>query len=365
MQPHLIEIDHPSLVESIDERFDNITNLMSPNSLVYGSALTSLISGLASNGDLDIAVSSMEYSSMASNLADSTKWIQIEGAAIRESSHGFGRGTIALSSGPTSKKSKYKDSSMPIGRVVAFESVTGHKVQIMQSKSDTGDPLEDALNIIRNVDFSFCGMAMDRYGRLLESIPHAFSDCIAQVIRIANYRAETSPDRMKSRLNKYLKRGWQLSIAYDQVLKNLKATEPKPKKPKRFAPGAPSKLCKVVIRGGRNVVSIHPKVIAYLPKTMLELRISEAFSYANVEGPSFIRGKNSLILDSQNFVVAKGAARKAADAVNQHLDNRYDLINKIFKRKKPKPEKASWYEAKSKPEVATYHYTGTSTSSNF
>jgi len=372
MQSHLIEIDYPSLVESIDERFDNITNLMTPNSLVYGSALTSLISGLPSNGDLDISVSSMEYSVMARNLADSTKWIQVEGDTIRESNQRpgssvkFSNGVTFSTSGTDRKKSKYESGAMPVKSILAFESVTGHKVQIMQSKASTGDPLEDSLDIIRSVDFSFCGMAMDRYGRLLESIPNAFSDCIAQVIRIANYRAETSPNRMKSRLNKYLKRGWQLSIAYDQILRNLKAAKPKPKpKPHKKGISKTPKPCKVIRYDGHNVIGIHPKVMTYLTTSMLKTRITEAFSYLMLDAPTFAKGRNFLIVNSPAFnSTTPHIIDKAVDAINTHLENSYDLNAKLFKKKKSDPRPSS-YRYETKPLMHQYAAaTSTSTSTS-
>ena len=48
-------IDQPFVIEMIDERFDNISIMLTDNALVYGSSITSIMSGLPANGDLDIA----------------------------------------------------------------------------------------------------------------------------------------------------------------------------------------------------------------------------------------------------------------------------------------------------------------------
>lgn len=224
---HLEEIDHPSLIEFIDERFDGVTSLMTPNAVIYGSSLTSLISGLNADGDLDICASPSEYNDVAKNIQASSKWLQIEGTEVPDACHfNIDNGGHSLSHtlfGVEKSKNPYKDiPDFPLEETVAFKNITGAKVQLIKAKSNTTDPLHDSLSVVRKVDFAFCGMAMDRYGRLLESLPHAYSDCLARVIRIANYRAGDMPERMAGRLKKYLDRGWGLSIAYDLIFENMR-----------------------------------------------------------------------------------------------------------------------------------------------
>lgn len=236
---YLVEIDYPSLVEFIDEKFDNITNLLTSNAVMYGSSITSLISGIKSDGDLDVSISPLEYSTLLQRLHDSEKWLQIDGAAP---------GWKFSWKAKPKLKNPYEDiPDFPLSETVSFKTVSGAVVQIIRSKSASGDPLHDSLEVVRKVDFAFCGMAMDRYGRLLETIPNSFSDCKAGVIRVANYRAGEDLERVRGRLDKYVKRGWSLSASYDTIfdgyrrkdkeLEEAKAKEQLKKKTTKKKPG--------------------------------------------------------------------------------------------------------------------------------
>jgi len=233
-EQYLKEIDHVSILESIEEVFDHATSLMTPAAVMYGSTITAMIAGLPIVGDLDIAVSNQEYMGLCQNFSSSVKWVQINGKSIPErrlpsfDSHKFAMPSSSMSSSYGSSKSKastsnpYKDAEhMPINRTVSFQTVNDARVQIMESKSRTGDHLEDALEIVRKVDFTFCGMALDMYGRMLETIPHAYDDCLQRVIRIQDYQHRTDPAALVMRIQKYLKRGWHLTMSIDQALLNL------------------------------------------------------------------------------------------------------------------------------------------------
>ncbi|RLI61970.1 MAG: hypothetical protein DRO67_07560, partial [Candidatus Asgardarchaeum californiense] len=74
--------EQPFIIEIIDEKFDNISTMLTDNAAVYGSSLTSIISGLPANGDLDIAVSHIEFIELCTNFANSSKWKQISGNII-------------------------------------------------------------------------------------------------------------------------------------------------------------------------------------------------------------------------------------------------------------------------------------------
>ena len=218
-EKHLVEIDHVSVIEAIDEKFDGITSIMPLNSVMYGSTVTALIAKLPIVGDLDIAVSSQEFGKLTRNIAASVKWIQTAGPTILESGLRFNSTRrIALSS-PEDKYGKAKQ--MPISKVVSFQAVNNATVQIMEAKEMTGDMLEDALSVVRKVDFTFCGMALDRYGRMLETIPYAYDDCVQRVIRIKDYQHQTDPKQLKARIHKYVERGWNLTFSIDQAMMNL------------------------------------------------------------------------------------------------------------------------------------------------
>lgn len=246
---YLVEIkDHPSFIEHIDEKFDGISNLMTPNAVIYGSSLTSLISRIYADGDLDISISPQEYNTLAQRVQASEKWLQVEGEEVKVNRHWrFGSHLFKAS-----KSSNYKDiPDFPMDEAVAFQTTNGAKVQLIKAKSNSYDPLNDALEVVRKVDFVFCGVAMDCYGRIIEAIPHAYSDCLAGAIRVANYRPGENPDRVKARLEKYIKRGWQLSISYDTIFANLRKASEEAKKKGKPAEKATSIKFQECMREGR------------------------------------------------------------------------------------------------------------------
>ncbi len=244
---YLKEIEKPSLAETVDERFDSITTMLTPNAVLYGSTITSMIAGLPIEGDLDIAVSHLEFMRVAKNLANSTKWLQVEGSRITEDdfsrkankpspynpgkaserdSESMPRGYVrsSFAEKPRPPKSYGNAPNLPISQVVAFKTVNDVRVHIMQSKGDSGDPLEDALALVRSVDFVFCGIGMDKYGRLLEVIEGAYDDCCQRTIKVAQYSPLMKPSKLKQRFDKYIERGWSLGIDIDQAIDNLNKT---------------------------------------------------------------------------------------------------------------------------------------------
>lgn len=241
---YLKEIEKPSLAETVDEHFDSITTMLTPNAVLYGSTITSMIAGLPIEGDLDIAVSHLEFMSVAKNLANSTKWLQTEGNRITEDdfsrkvsksplynppktserdSEAMPRGYVRTSFAekPRPPKSYGGAPNLPISQVVAFKTVNNVRVHIMQSKGDSGDPLEDALTLVRSVDFVFCGIGMDKYGRLLEVIEGAYDDCCQRTIKVAQYSPLMKPSKLKQRFDKYIERGWSLGVDIDQAIGDL------------------------------------------------------------------------------------------------------------------------------------------------
>lgn len=229
-EKHLKVVNHVSILEAIDEVFDGATSLLTKNSVMYGSTITALIANLPICGDLDVAVSKMEYSKLCQNFASSAKWIQVSGIPVKEKKikpkFSFGDGfshnlppTHTLSSQPINQYGGVKH--LPVSGVITFKTVNGSCVQIIESSSVSGDAFTDAVNIVRNVDFTFCGIAVDRYGRMLEVIPHAYSDCLQRAVRIQNYNSEIDPERLRNRIFKYVHRGWDLTFSIDQAMLNL------------------------------------------------------------------------------------------------------------------------------------------------
>lgn len=218
-EKYLEEIDHVSILESVDEVFDGISSMMTENAILYGSTITALLTGLPILGDLDVSASSSEFMTLAQNIASSTKWVQVEGSNIPEK-HGENGRRLGLR---PSSGNPYADAKhLPVNDVVAFEGVNNARIQIVKSRVTSGDPLEDALHVVRKVDFVFCGLAVDKYGRVLEVIPGAYSDNSQRVIRILDYQHRLDATRLRFRFNKYLKRGYSLAVSIDQAMANLR-----------------------------------------------------------------------------------------------------------------------------------------------
>lgn len=219
-EKHLVEINHVSILESVDEVFDGISSMMTENAVLYGSTVTALLTGLPIRGDLDVSASASEFMTLAQNIASSTKWVQVEGSNIPEKHGDSGRrlGGVRSSGGNPYGDAKH----LPVNDVVAFTGVNGARIQVVKSRTTTGDPLEDALQVVRKVDFVFCGLAVDKYGRVLEVIPGAYSDNLQRVMRILDYQHRLDPTRLRSRFRKYLDRGYSLGVAIDTAMANLK-----------------------------------------------------------------------------------------------------------------------------------------------
>jgi hypothetical protein len=230
-EKYLKEIDHVSVLETVDERFNGISALMTKNAVLYGSTVTGLLTGLPIVGDLDIAVSTNEYRSMIGNVAGSVKWIQTDGKTVSEkmswrpSGHDLVSGSNPGGLVPSSEKKSYAEiKHLPVSNVVTFETINEARVQVMESKTQTGDTLEDSLEIVRKVDFIFCGLAIDRYGRVLEVLPNAYEDCIQRVIRMSEYNPEMSSERLQARITKYMARGYSLATSIDEIMRKLANT---------------------------------------------------------------------------------------------------------------------------------------------
>lgn len=262
---HFKEIDHPSITEFIDERFNGITSLMTDNALIYGGAINSVLAKIPIQGDLDIAISSAEFMKLATSISSSTMWLQIDGDRIPE------RNTGALSHVFSSKKiSKYgEELALPLNKIATFETVNGARVQVVQAKTQTGDLMEDALSIIRAVDLRCCGVAMDKFGRLIEAVEGGYSDCLERVLRINKYDPLRDAENTRARIAKYLNRGWQLGTSIDTIMENFrKAKEEyarqqaarshsKRKKSGKFPDG----MFVVKLTDGRGAIKIFKEII--------------------------------------------------------------------------------------------------------
>jgi len=342
---YLEEINHVSVLESVDEVFDSATSIMTPNAVMYGSTVTALITGLPICADLDIAVSNQEFMTLCKNFASSVKWIQTDGKRIPERkasdfSHKFELPSSGISPATPGQKVKnpYAEAKhLPISKMVAFEAVNNNRVQIVESKTMTGDRLDDALEVVRKVDFTFCGIAIDRYGRVLEVIPHAYDDCRRRIIRIQNYQPLTDPACMKERLYKYIRRGWGLTMSIDQAMANLdKAKREHAKKlSKKSKRKKPRPISLFTVKKNSRlgyVLETKPEVRRMIGSNSLIISAAKklANKHFDTKLESTIDARGHLIFWVHSKTMSGTIARELTDMISEYLSKRYKIdYNKV------------------------------------
>ena len=215
---YLKEINHPSLIEMIDEKFYGITSLMTDHSLIYGGSVNSIIAGLDIKGDLDISASQGEFMVLAQNISSSTMWVQTDGDNIPERGSSPGRWTLQ---GKIRMKDYGDGGNLPLNKIAQFETVNGAKVHVLQAKDRTGDFLEDALSIIRAVDLRCCGVGLNKFGQVYEAVEGGYTDCLNRTLMINKYDPLKDAESTRIRIQKYLDRGWQLGTSIETIMENF------------------------------------------------------------------------------------------------------------------------------------------------
>jgi hypothetical protein len=208
-----IETEIP-LIEIIDEKFFGACHMMTPGSVIYGGTIAAVILGEKIQGDLDIAAGRFEAGELVERFIASPKWIRNPKNALS-----------------MARQKKYAESCLKgkIEDINTFRTFDKNLVQIVSSSSMLRDGFENALYVVRNVDFSFCALAMDYQGNLFETVQGAYADCIAKRIRIIRKDEELNVDSLRSRLNKYFQRGFSFDGNHEEVIKRvaeLKAKSP-------------------------------------------------------------------------------------------------------------------------------------------
>ncbi|MFN3329419.1 MAG: hypothetical protein ACK419_00655 [Pyrinomonadaceae bacterium] len=197
-----IETTIPFL-EIVDEKFFGVTQFLTESSFIFGGAVVSMLLGEPIAGDLDIVVSQQKSTELIYNIMSSPKWIK--------------RG----------KSENYANSNLErhINQIITFSSFDDVKLQVVVAQSRTENQIEDALTVVRGVDFSFCALAVDFQGRMFEVLRGAHEDCLKRMIRIVRDKNELSSKNLKLRLDKYIQRGFVCFENYTKLLKEIKDRE--------------------------------------------------------------------------------------------------------------------------------------------
>lgn len=213
MPGYLKEIEDADWVQEIVmERFDNALELMTPTSIIYGGAIRDCVAGKELLGDLDLAITDVEFDSISGKFNTNPKWIPY----IKKQS-----GMSIKSSGDLATK------FAPFSGISSFITMGGKIVQLITSKYQDRDPLQSVLSVARKVDIVCCGMAMLCDGRVFETVPGAYQDCVDGVLRINKNSDTIYTDALKARVEKLVNRGWKNTIDVDRVIRDHEDTKEK------------------------------------------------------------------------------------------------------------------------------------------
>jgi len=242
---YIENLDTPWVLETIAEKFDNATDLLTTNSVVYGGAVRDALAGLELLGDLDIAVTADEAGRLNNAFKNSVKWVMthIDGkrqpqtlprlnASAKDAPGGGWRPSSMprLSSRPMSARNAGYGRHVPISSLTTFTTIGGAKVQIMVSKSPHKGKFDNALYVPRNVDIRCCGVAMDIDGNVYEVVKGAYQDCKDKVLRVNKLTSALDVPRMIDRIAKLEKRGWKNEINVKEVEKKVNTLVAKEKR---------------------------------------------------------------------------------------------------------------------------------------
>lgn len=208
---HIKQFEVPHILEILTERFENAPALMTRNSFMFGGAINAIISGIEKWQDLDIVTAQHEYDVLFSRFAESPKWIQLK---TTEDAKDSSKKTNALISGNDAP-------NLPMTHQAVFEeSIDKARVNIIKARQHN-NIIDSIIELLSTVDFTCCGVAVDRRGRVFEFVPHGYQDCVDGILRIGPSPA-SGVKNLASRLEKYLNRGWAMSASMESMRKAMK-----------------------------------------------------------------------------------------------------------------------------------------------
>ena len=200
------KIDLPFASDLIAEKFDNILELLHPNALAYGGAIRDITAGLSLKGDLDIVAAGADYDYCISKVSNSGKWRKVNtvSAIVRKI-----------------KGSDYS-SNKAIKKVSTFETFGNKRVELIKAVTQLDKHnLTATLEVIKTVDITCCGVAMDIYGNAYEILEGARQDCLDRVLKLNSLNSDSNIENLKNRIIKLEKRGWTSRINLDKATKML------------------------------------------------------------------------------------------------------------------------------------------------
>jgi len=199
----LIRVDHKKEItntgwvnEKISEIFDDATEMMSENSIIYGGAIRDALAGMTLSGDIDIAVSTKEYDSVVAKFRSSVKWIAKNNL-----------NNIRMNS----SKPDYRIWLPKLSNMSSFVHMNGNIAQVISVST------KDVCSIVRDVDIVCCAVIMTYDGHVFEVVAGAHDDCIAKVLRLNKTKSIVNINGTPERIKKLVGRGWKSLITDKQI----------------------------------------------------------------------------------------------------------------------------------------------------
>lgn len=182
--------------EKISEVFDDATEMMSENSIVYGGAIRDALAGMELSGDIDIAVDHREYDGMIAKFRSNVKWISKNNLRVDRKS---------------GSKSDYRMWLPKLLGLSSFVHVNGNIAQVIAINT------KDVCSIVRDVDIVCCAVIMTCDGRVFEVVEGAHEDCVAKVLRLNKTKNIINISETPERIRKLTNRGWRSLITDKQI----------------------------------------------------------------------------------------------------------------------------------------------------
>lgn len=203
------------VIELISEQFDDAMNMMTPNSVIYGGAVRDCLAGKDLIGDLDIAVSESECTTMINKFVKNPKWVNV-------SNKGSGTHYKKFGSAPTLFGLPPRRGTSPrTPQIMTFKTLGNKTVQIIILSPTEDDPFQTVTTMVKQVDIVCCGVILTNDNKVFEVVPNAYKDCKKHVLHLNNMDYVKDIDSFKQRIEKLSERGWINEINIDKVIRTV------------------------------------------------------------------------------------------------------------------------------------------------
>ena len=203
------------VIELISEQFDDAMNMMTPNSVIYGGAVRDCLAGKALLGDLDIAVSASECTTMINKFVKNPKWVNVSNKLSGAHYKKFG------SVSPFFGEPKRTRSYTKTPQIMTFKTLGNKTVQIIILEPTGDDPFQTVTTMVKQVDIVCCGVILTNDNKVFEVVPNAYKECKKHVLHLNNTCYVKDIENFKQRIEKLSERGWINEIDINKVIRTV------------------------------------------------------------------------------------------------------------------------------------------------